>query len=138
MGAGTTDNAAAGAVTAATAEYALFNIAACTGAGDCVAGGYYGGLDGGYHAMTAVATAGTWAAATERSTPVNAATAKDASASVSGIACGRGQCSAFGSYRFMGTNSVKPMVATGPGDAFGQATEVDLPANAQAPGGTRR
>jgi hypothetical protein len=129
-----------GAVAGST-QNAVFNGVACTGAGDCVAGGYYSdaGTVVDIQAMIAAETNGKWRAATKVELPAGAATGVGAqNAAVQAVTCtGPGDCVVGGYYTDThGARDTQAMVVTEKNGSWGAASELTLPTGgATAAGG---
>jgi hypothetical protein len=105
---------------------------ACTGAGNCVAGGNH--QDGSKPVEPVVAQQwhGRWVRGTRLSLPSNAA--RQPYSEVNGIACvAAGNCVAVGDYEYGGANSLQAFIATESHGVWGRAFVPRLPSNSSAP-----
>jgi hypothetical protein len=103
---------------------------ACSGRGDCSAGGSYNDADGNGQAMAVTQAHGRWARAVEIRLPANVAA--DPYAQVNGVACtSAGNCVAVGYYRTTAGYDAG-FIATQAGGMWGQARQATPPANAAA------
>jgi hypothetical protein len=103
---------------------------ACTEPGDCAAVGSYI-KEGGYKAaMAVIETGGVWGTASEIELPANAAT--NSKASLASVACpAMGSCVARGEYTDENGDR-EAMVVEETGGAWGAASALELPANAES------
>jgi hypothetical protein len=109
-------------VTASSNSGAEFFGVSCTSAGNCVAVGS--------SAVEATETGGTWGQATEVTLPSNAESGSPNA--LSGVSCtSAGNCVAVG-YYIDSSGGYQAMEATETGGAWGQATEVTAPSNANS------
>jgi hypothetical protein len=122
-----------GASTAPHAQNAQLDSVTCTSAGNCVAVGSYADAFLGSQAMVAVETNGAWGRASELALPAGAdTTAEGQHAELSSVACtSPGNCVAVGSYSDA-ARSVQAMAATETDGVWGQASELAVPAGANA------
>jgi cytochrome c551/c552 len=122
-----------GASTAAHAQNARLDSVACTSAGNCVAVGSYSDATRSNQAMLATETDGAWGQASELEMPTGAdTTAEDQHAKLSSVACtSPGNCVAVGSYSDAARNN-QSMVAAETDGVWGQASEIAVPAGANA------
>jgi hypothetical protein len=103
---------------------------ACTELGDCAAVGSYIKEDGGEAAMAVTETGGVWGTASEIELPANAAGKPEAH--LASVACpAAGSCVAHGEYTDEDGDR-EAMVAHETGGAWGPASEIELPANAES------
>lgn len=120
-------------------ESAEFEGVTCTSPGNCVAVGSYTDDNGSdiledeldYQAMVATETDGTWAAPVEIALPGDEASgAGDQDAEATAVTCtSLGDCVATGGYVTASDNDAS-MVATEASGTWGQASTIELPANA--------
>jgi len=102
----------------------------CPSVGDCTASGLYSDSAGNRQAMVATETSGTWAPATEVTSPANAAA--NPLAWLQGISCPSvGNCTAAGFY-FDSSGTTRAMGVTEISGTWALATEVTAPANSDA------
>jgi hypothetical protein len=120
-------------------QHAELESVSCTGPGSCVAVGVYRDKTRSSQAMLATETRGLWGRASELTLPAGANTTADGQqASLNGIACtSLGNCVAAGRYLDAG-NSLQAMVVTETDGEWGQASEIALPAGANASPGEQR
>jgi hypothetical protein len=122
-----------GASTAPHAQNAQLDSVTCTSAGNCVAVGSYADAFLGSQAMIATETSGAWGRASELTLPAGAnTTAEDQHAQLSSVACtSAGNCVAVGGYSDV-ASSTHAMVAAETNGVWGQASEINVPAGANA------
>jgi cytochrome c551/c552 len=119
---------------ASSGQEAAFGFAspsvACTEPGDCVAVGHYVEEGGSVQAMVVTETGGAWGAASEIKLPANAAS--DPKAFLASVVCpAAGSCVARGEYSNEAGRR-EGMIAEETGGAWGAASAVELPANAES------
>jgi hypothetical protein len=103
---------------------------ACGAVGTCALAGTYVATSGHTEAMVTRQSSGTWSRATHLDLPANAG-ATSAAPAIAALACGAPDaCSAVGSYA--GTGGRRALVATQSGGVWGAASELGLPADADA------
>lgn len=116
---------------AATDPQATPTALACATASDCALTGAYQDASDGLQAMVATRSGGTWGAAQRLDLPANA-DATDPTPMLTSVACpAPGACTAVG-YYFTSADHPRAMVATRSGASWSDATELDLPADADA------
>jgi hypothetical protein len=120
-----------GGTAASTGQNAVNGIA-CVSAADCVGVGFYDDTSGFNQAMVTTETGGSWPTATQLQLPANAQSPLQ-NAELASVACtSAGNCVAGGTYLVETTNNNEPMVATETGGSWATATQLQLPANADA------
>ena len=109
---------------------AALTAVTCTGAGDCVAVGYYPDTTGSVQPMVSTEAGGVWDRASELTLPPDAITTAGAqSAGMNSVTCtSPGDCVAAGSYvDTNGSTDRLAMAASESGGAWGPASTVSLP-----------
>jgi hypothetical protein len=105
---------------------------ACTGAGNCVAGGDYQDGSKPVEPVVARQSHGRWLRGTRLSLPSNAA--RQPYSEVNGIACmSAGNCVAVGDYEYGRVNSLQAFIATESHGVWRRAFAPRLPGNSSAP-----
>ncbi len=104
---------------------------ACSSAGNCVVVGSYLDSTGSAQAFVVSERHDAWSRAVEVTLPANAVTTNQ-SAQLRAVACGKGTCSAVGTYLASGspTPQTEGITLTATGGTWSRAVEVTLPANA--------